>query len=144
MFLTGLIVEAAANPDFWIVRSPLVACHPVHGRLAVPAGFVTDLASIPRALRNLPAFDPNGKSRRAAVLHDFLYAKQFLPKDVADTILRDALLWEGCSSGEAAAFYEAVSLFGASSWADDARRGFAGSFESLAAYKTYLLSIPSI
>lgn len=142
MFLTRLVLEAASNPDFWIVRSPLIACHPVHGRLSVPVGFVTDLASIPRAFRNLPAFDPNGKSRRAAVLHDWLYALQALPKAVADTILRDALLWEGCSSGDAAAFYEAVTLFGQSSWTDDTRRGILGSFETPAAYQVWRALAP--
>jgi hypothetical protein len=37
----------------------------------VPAGFITDFASIPRGLWNV--LPPTGKYGKAAVIHDFLY-----------------------------------------------------------------------
>jgi hypothetical protein len=40
--------------------------------IVVPAGFLTDFASIPRGLWNL--FPPMGPWSRAAIVHDFLYA----------------------------------------------------------------------
>lgn len=41
--------------------------------IAVPVGFLTDFASIPRPFRNL--FSRTGKSVEAAILHDWLYHK---------------------------------------------------------------------
>lgn len=87
-----------------------------YGVVAVPVGTRTDLASIPRRLRDWPVFDPNGRSRRAAVTHDYLYASGIMPKDRADLFLRDALLAEGVSSGGANAFYYAVKWFGWPAW----------------------------
>lgn len=137
MFLTPLVIEAAATPDFWIVRAPLVWCDATYGRLEVPVGFFTDLASIPRIARNLPAFDPNGHSRRAAVVHDWLYQLQAHPKEWADSFLRDAMIAEGCSKIDADAFYEAVHLFGHSSWVSDHQRSMAASFVDAATYAAY-------
>lgn len=41
------------------------------GTITIPAGFVTDLASIPRLVTNL--FPPDGPWTEAAVVHDALY-----------------------------------------------------------------------
>lgn len=64
--------------------------------ITVPAGFVTDYASIPRPLWLV--IPPRGKYNRAAIIHDFLY--QAAPRDArtgdrctwttADAILREA------------------------------------------------------
>lgn len=62
-------------------------------KIEVPAGFVTDLASIPAPLRGL--LNVNGKSRRAAVLHDWLYCSQPCTRKEADAILKAALRTEG-------------------------------------------------
>jgi hypothetical protein len=138
MFTSALVLEAdTVRPDFWIVRAPLVWCDGKYGRIEVPVGFITDLASIPRALRNLPAFDPNGNSRRPAVVHDWLYQLQHLPKLTADGFLRDAMLAEGCDTADADAFYEAVHLFGQSSWESDHARTMAASFVDQATYMAW-------
>lgn len=65
-------------------------------RIRVPAGFLTDFASIPRLLWAL--IPPRGKYNRAAIIHDFLY--KFAPRDPstgvactrgrADSIMREA------------------------------------------------------
>lgn len=116
MYLTPLQVEADVDPDFWIVRAPLVWMDATYGVVAVPVGTRTDLASIPRRLRDWPVFDPNGRSRRAAVTHDYLYASGVIGKDAADRFLRDALLAEGVGRGTASAFYLAVKWFGGPAW----------------------------
>lgn len=115
MFLTRLKIEDTPTPDIWRVASPLVWDSGRNDRLIVPEGFETDLASIPRLLRNLPFLDPNGISRRPAVLHDWLY---HFGKDrlQADSVLRDALLFEGASRLVAQVFYAGVRLGGRSSW----------------------------
>jgi len=126
MFLTQLTLTAEPQPDLWRVGAPLVWCNPSYGRLEVPVGFVTDLASIPRALRNLPFLDPNGQSRRPAVVHDYLYSSRLgrrLGKQFADNFLREALLAEGATKGTAGAFYWAVHLFGSFAWDADAAAG---------------------
>lgn len=119
MFLTRLRLEDSDTPDEWVVTDPLIWLEPGRPRIIVPAGTTTDLASIPRALRNLRALDPNGKSRRPAVLHDWLY--QNAPKApearaVADELLFRALLAEGTSRGAARAFYWGVRLGGWVAW----------------------------
>ena len=144
MFTSPLIVAEAAQPDFWVLAAPLVwggsASSPP---FTVPVGFLTDLASIPRALRNLPAFDPNGKSRKAAVGHDWLYWWQGWGKDRADAFLREAMIAEGCSEADAEAFYIAVHEFGGSSWADGHAKGLASHFEAVADYNRWLASVPA-
>jgi len=55
----------------------------------VPADFETDLASIPRVLRI--RFSVNGKHRRAAVLHDYLYSIKFADRKTCDMIFKSAM-----------------------------------------------------
>ncbi len=122
MFLTELDLIGEPQPDLWRLGAPLVWCDPIYGRLAVPVDFITDLASIPRLFRNLPWLDPNGLSRRPAVVHDFLYGSKTgrrFGKQFADSFLRAALLSEGATKGDAATFYYAVHWFGQSSWDGD-------------------------
>lgn len=119
MFLTQLDLKADAQPDYWVVASPLEWSDPVYGRLVAPVGFRTDLASIPRLFRNLPAFDPNGASRRPAVIHDWLYSSRAgyrYGRDFADSFLRASLLSEGASPLTARAFYWAVRVGGSNHW----------------------------
>lgn len=119
MFLSPLELLADPEPDYWVLGPPLIWSDPVYGRLEAPTGFRTDLASIPRIARSLPAFDPNGASRRPAVMHDYLYSSQAgyrLGREFADSFLRAALLSEGAGSWTARAFYWAVRAGGASHW----------------------------
>lgn len=142
MFTTALVLEEAPAIDFWIVQQPLVwTGQQEFPAFTVPVGFQTDLASIPRALRNLPAFDPNGKSRRAAVGHDWLYWWQGWHKSLSDKFLHAAMLLEGCTVQEADAFYAAVALFGHDSWDDGTKRGLASHFDTPLNYQLYLGSI---
>lgn len=140
MFLSGLGLLADSSPDIWIVSTPLVWCDPVFGRIEVPVGFRTDLASIPRLFRNLPFLDPNGRSRRPAVVHDWLYAVQTTPKARADDFLYASLLAEGEGHGAALCFYWAVHAFGRWSWQGDAGKAPGSLFDTLAHYRAYQLA----
>jgi hypothetical protein len=122
MFKSDLILIAATQPDLWRLSAPLVWSDSRRGTIAVPAGFVTDLASIPRLFRNIPNLDPNGVSRRPAVVHDWFYgskAGRRWGKDFADTFLFDALLAEGATKAAAHAIYYGVHWFGKWSWDAD-------------------------
>lgn len=134
MFLSNLLLESDPEPDFWTVRRPLVWEAPVYGsdirlilsdryfRITVPEGFRTDLASVPRFLRDRKAFDVNGKSRRPAVLHDWLYATGLGGKGFADRTFHAALLAEGVSRIDAWTTYQAVNWFGGGPYREHARR----------------------
>lgn len=144
MFTTELVLAAEHATDFWTVREPLVwsaSDVPSTHDLIVPVGFKTDLASIPRALRNLPAFDPDGPSRRAAVAHDWLYWWQGLGKEYADHFLHTAMLADGCDKIAADAFYEAVHWFGFGAWNDAARLGLASHFDTPLNFQAWVRSV---
>ena len=76
----------------------------------VPAGFRTDLASIPAMLR--PFFSRTGSNRKPAVAHDHMYTVRFQTREVCDKIFRDMLIVQGVSEEEANIFYSAVRLGG--------------------------------
>lgn len=95
-FLTPLDLRAY-KPGEWVVLLGLLYLARNGARYMVPRGFITDLASIPRALRWL--IDPDGPSRQAAVLHDFLYCIHYLPRAEADALFLEAL--ESCGVGRA-------------------------------------------
>ena len=61
----------------WKVLVPFAVdiylCQSVPIRINVPAGFVTDLASVPRVFWSL--IPPEGKVDEPSVVHDYLYAK---------------------------------------------------------------------
>jgi hypothetical protein len=64
--------------------------------ITVPAGFVTDLASVPRWAR--PVFPIYGKYTKAAVLHDYLWsikgklADTFFTQHETNKIFREAMV----------------------------------------------------
>ena len=119
MFLTALELRADEVPDVWILDKPLIWCDPIFGRITVPVGFRTDLASTPLHIGS------NGRSRRAATGHDGLSASArahgLLDKASHDDFLRAAMIADGCPSWQAQAFYVAVRLFGGPAWRSDAR-----------------------
>jgi hypothetical protein len=121
MFATSLCLTAL-TPDLWSIDQPLTWIGD-EGPIVVPKGFITDLASIPRVLRNLPLLDVDGLSRRPAALHDWLYAGyRHKGKAFADQTLRAALIAEGMTHAGASIYYYGVHWFGAGGWNFDAMR----------------------
>lgn len=59
--------------------------------LTVPSGFSTDLASVPRLPGAYLVF--NGKGRRSAILHDYLYSEHY-PRKWADQVFLAAMMNE--------------------------------------------------
>lgn len=120
MFLSDLdLIVIPGRPNLWRYATPLRWSS---GGIdhEVPAGFLTDLASIPAALDWLPDLSPDGLSRRPAALHDWLYGgDRTRGKDYADSTLRAALKLEGMGSVGAFEYWYAVHKFGRSSWDGD-------------------------
>ena len=83
----------------------------------VPAGFVTDGASIPRFLWRLCGHPLETRRFPIAVLHDWLYEADLgLTRQQVDEIYRDGLLSLGYGKWTAATEYYAIRLFGGSRW----------------------------
>jgi hypothetical protein len=141
MFRTKPIVEWA-KADLFIVRAPLIWAERADSAdaIVVPDGFPTDLASVPRILRNLKGFDQNGPSFPAAILHDFLYATGMGGKAYADQTFHRALIATGMSRPLAWMYFKGVDLFGFGPYGDHtARRAMAA-----AAGRPYPALVPRI
>lgn len=80
--------------------------------ITVPAGFITDLASIPR----LPFFYRalEQVADMPGVIHDYLYSVGPPPRQACDEVLREACLLIGLSSWKVWAIYSGVRVGGKS------------------------------
>ena len=91
---------------------------PDGGVIAVPAGFVTDFASVPWGFWNLEP--PLGDAGKAAVVHDYLYATRGLAgrysRAQADGIFRQALTALGVPAWKRLLLWAAVRVGGRSGW----------------------------
>lgn len=132
-------VPIESRPDlFWLDRD--MAYRRRDGILIVaPKGFITDDASIPKALDWIPALDRQGRSRLPGGIHDALYTLgREKGKAFADDTLREMCEAAGLSRFWSGVIYQGVHLGGASAWNGDARRAAEihqeGSFISEADY----------
>lgn len=109
-FITrDLHVKSLPEANLWELTRELEYQHNA-SVITVPAGTVTDFASIPAALRW--RFNVNGKCRRAAVLHDYLYGIEFATRECCDRIFYAAMLDCGVWWWNARVMYWGVRAFG--------------------------------
>lgn len=88
----------------------------VDGRpILIPAGFVTDGASIPRGLWNL--LPPFGKYTKAAILHDWLYQFGEFTRSQADFIFLEAMKTLGVALWKRQIMYAGVRVGARPAWA---------------------------
>jgi Protein of unknown function (DUF1353) len=92
--------------------------------VVVPAGFVTDFASTPRAI--WAVLPPVGPYQLAAVVHDFLYWDQGCTRQQADDLLRVAMSESKVKPLERDLIWQAVRKFGETAWAGNAAAKAAG------------------
>lgn len=93
----------------WLVDEPIVFEDGLM-RLTVPAGFETDLASVPRALWSV--FPPYGDHLKAAVVHDYLYRYNTISRARCDAIFLAVMARYGVPAWKRWCMYGAVRLFG--------------------------------
>jgi hypothetical protein len=115
-FLSELDVRYHTNPDSgrrWTLQAPLMVR--VDGfEIAVPVGFWTDFASVPRFI--WPIISPYDLGR-APVLHDFMYFIGYhRDKGYADEAFREGMIAEGVVVWKRVAAYLAVSWFAGRVW----------------------------
>lgn len=84
--------------------------------ISVPAGFITDLASVPRIFWTL--LPPDGKYAKAAIIHDYLYDNALRTKYEADRIFLDGMKVLGVPRWKRTIMYLAVRLFGRGNYTD--------------------------
>ncbi|MDR1281673.1 MAG: DUF1353 domain-containing protein [Opitutaceae bacterium] len=94
------------------------------GRINIPTGFFSDLASVPRLFWRL--FPPSGKYTAAAIVHDFLYYHQSAQVNETDSVLiaradADAVFLEAMEALETGwftrhAIYRSVRIGGFIAW----------------------------
>ena len=85
--------------------------------IAVPRGFVTDLTSVPSAVRS--AVSVMGRHGRAAIVHDYLYWQQECTREQADQIMVIAMVESGVSANDIFGIHLALRLFGGPAWANN-------------------------
>lgn len=87
-----------------------VGSYPSNDVIRVPAGFVTDLASVPRMFWSvLPLHCEYAK---AAIIHDYLYSIGLCGKRYADDVFLEAMTVLGVGMWRRKLMYFAVRLFG--------------------------------
>lgn len=95
-------------------QDPQAAMPALPGIIIVPAGFVTDLASIPRLFWNI--LPPFGKYTEAAVVHDWVYRQHLFPRATCDAILLEAMQLCGVNWISRQLIYRNVRAFGWAAW----------------------------
>src|SRR5512137_826013 len=104
MFCSPVIIEKIIGGDLWRTHEDVVYDAGASGIITIPAGFETDLASIPHALPLSMAVN----TEAAAIVHDWLYTTGRLSRKTSDAVLFLALTDSGVSIERATAIYEGV------------------------------------
>lgn len=79
--------------------------------VTVPAGFLTDFASIPRVVWSVIGH-PAGRYAQAAVLHDWMYRSGSVRRSRADELFRESMLVLGVPAWQRWAMWAAVRVGG--------------------------------
>ncbi len=88
--------------------------------ITVPAGFITDFASVPRPFwAIIPRW---GKHGNAAVIHDYLYWVQTRSRKESDDIFLEAMTALNVRKITRTVMYWAVRLFGWIAWSGNQRK----------------------
>jgi hypothetical protein len=116
-FLDHIIVRPLLNGIDWELQREVRYATNVGDVIYIPAGFITDFASIPWFFRRI--FQPaTGKHRRAAVVHDWLYRTSTEPytKEKSDLIFLEIMKDDGVSKMAREVLYNSVKFGGSSSY----------------------------
>jgi hypothetical protein len=114
--LTPLILQPLPDRK-WKLAADFSVVTDTVGPMTVPAGFVTDLSSIPRFLwwESTPSDYPE-----AGVLHDYCYDHNRVPRAVADKLYREVVTYLNAGRPRSFARYWALRVFGGIAYRNDA------------------------
>lgn len=110
-----------ASAQLWMLAGEFAVLSQNFGRVVVPAGFVGDLASVPRWA--LPYLDDDAPEiLYGSIVHDWIYSRQGelpgrrLTRAEADELLRLCMLACGARPAQARLVWLAVRLGGGGHW----------------------------
>lgn len=107
-----------ADMDFWYLSNEMPWMLVSTGKtIHVPRGFVTDFASVPSTF--WAWMPPTGRYGLPAIVHDWLYWEQSLPRSAADDIFYNALSELGVSNWRRFVIYRTVRWFGGKYWREN-------------------------
>lgn len=128
-FVTTLKTEQTDRRTYTLLAD-LVLADEDERTITVPAGFVTDFASI-KVLHNAFLFVlfalVSGYGNYAATVHDWLYENAQISRKEADAVLYRALRAEGVARWRAYLFWLGVRLGGAKQYKTPTSAGFSSS-----------------
>lgn len=114
-YYIGALHLGYLDGDKWLLLEPFAFCRSDGEQIHVPAGYETDLASVPHIFRwILPqAGDgPHARYGRAAVIHDWMCQHPLQwARTVADDTLRQAMRVDGVSTWRISVIYHACALY---------------------------------
>lgn len=121
---TRLLVDSSNDGrGSWQLTAPLMYESDLLGRtVTVPAGFVTDFASVPRIpVAWLLAGDCG---HEAAVVHDWLYTSHEVDRATADAVLQEALAASGQPAWRSWLMWAGVRVGGARPYEADGQKQY--------------------
>ena len=105
------VITEILLPIHWWQKPRYRLLNPVHcAGFEVPAGFISDGATVPRLL--WPLFPPVGKYLKATLVHDFLLTKNPRDRRTADMAFRQCLHSLGITPWRANVMFWAVRGYG--------------------------------
>ncbi len=122
LFLPDDGLHVVIDPQNWWrkpfrLSQPLEYSNRLLANIIIPAGFECDAASIPSWLRWLPGMSRIAKHARAAVVHDWLYARpNGYDRRIVDAIFLSIMKHDGVNVIVRTAMYVAVRLCGGKHW----------------------------
>jgi len=110
------VTQLIPDPPLFMVAYPLrYETNDGNLKIVVPAGFITDLASIPSALWWWES--PHETTLAPAIIHDYLYWQQTCSKDESDAVMYLAMKELGLGYMERKAVYAGIRTpFAQSAW----------------------------
>lgn len=87
-----------------------VGKYPSHEVIVVPKGFITDWASVPRALWSV--IPPRGEYSKAVLVHDWMYVTAYRTRKIADRIFLEAMKVLGVKRWKRRLMYIGVRIGG--------------------------------
>lgn len=118
-FLTNPAMKVYGEGE-WILIEPLAYQCESNEVICAPAGFITDLASIPSFAQSL--IPVNDAHRLPAIIHDYLFVIQDRGRSEVDSVFLEAMKSAGVSWWKRSAMYSAVRVGGWLFWNSNAER----------------------
>ena len=121
-FTTELVVEQI-DDKYWKLIEGFeyhVGEYPSDEIVKVPAGFITDFASVPKIFHSI--LPPTGPYKAAAMVHDFCYQTAIYSKTKSDLIFLEGMKVLNVSMWIRQLMFYSVFLFGWYAWFNHRRK----------------------